>query len=77
MPLSPTAQRALVQWLRVRRVEGHPSSSHVWSCLTGRNRGQPFSVRTVQAMTTATAKRAGPAQEEASCCWTASNACTT
>lgn len=59
VPLSATAQRALMQWLKVRRVEGHPTSSHVWSYLTGKNRGQPFSVRTVQAMTTATAKRAG------------------
>lgn len=59
VPLSATAQRALMQWLKVRRVEGHPTSPHVWSYLTGKNRGQPFSIRTVQAMTTATAKRAG------------------
>ena len=59
VPLSPTAQRALVQWLRVRRTEGHPTSPHVWSYLTGKHRGEPLAVRTVQAMTTATAKRAG------------------
>lgn len=59
IPLSPTAQRALVQWLRVRRTEGHPTSPHVWSYLTGQHRGEPLSIRTVQAMTSTTAKRAG------------------
>lgn len=59
IPLSPTAQRALVQWLKVRRTEGHPTSPHVWSYLTGKHRGEPFTIRTMQAMTTATAKKAG------------------
>ncbi|WP_295814329.1 tyrosine-type recombinase/integrase [uncultured Deinococcus sp.] len=59
VPLSGTAQRALVQWLKIRRTEGHPTSPHVWSYLSGKQRGQPFSIRTIQAMTTATAKRAG------------------
>lgn len=59
VPLSATAQRALVQWLRLRRTEGHPTSPYVWSYLTGKHRGQPFSVRTIQAMTTTTARRAG------------------
>ena len=59
VPLSPTAQRALVQWLKVRRTEGHPTSRYVWSYLTGKHRGEPLAVRTVQAMTTATAKKAG------------------
>ena len=59
IPLSPTAQRALVQWLKVRRTEGHPTSSYVWSYLTGKHRGEPLAVRTVQAMTTSAAKRAG------------------
>ena len=40
VPLSPTAQRALVQWLKVRRTEGHPTSPHVWSYLEGAQRGQ-------------------------------------
>lgn len=59
IPLSSIAQRALVQWLKVRRTEGHPTSPHVWSYLTGKHRGQPLSVRTVQAMTSSAAKRAG------------------
>ena len=59
VPLSATAQRALMQWLKVRRTEGHPTSPHVWSYLTGQNRGQPFSIRTVQAMTSKAAERAG------------------
>ncbi|WP_135230123.1 tyrosine-type recombinase/integrase [Deinococcus fonticola] len=59
VPLSPTAQRALVQWLKVRRTEGHPTSRYVWSYLTGKHRGEPLAVRTVQAMTTSAAKRAG------------------
>lgn len=59
VPLSPTAQRALVQWLKIRRLEGHPTSLYIWSDLTGQRRGQPFSVRTVQAMMASVAKRAG------------------
>jgi integrase/recombinase XerD len=58
VPLSTTAQRALSQWIKTRRVEGHPTSPHVWSYLSGKTRGQPFNVRTVQAMTTSVAKRA-------------------
>ena len=35
IPLSSIAQRALVQWLKVRRTEGHPTSPHVWSYMFG------------------------------------------
>lgn len=59
IPLSPTAQRALVQWLQVRRMEGHPTSAYVWSYLTGKNRGQAFNPRTMQKMMDETAKKAG------------------
>ncbi|OLV15935.1 tyrosine-type recombinase/integrase [Deinococcus marmoris] len=59
VPLSGTAQRALMQWLKVRKVDGHPTSSYVWSYLSGAQRGQPFSIRTMQAATTAAAIRAG------------------
>lgn len=59
IPLSATAQRALAQWLKVRKVEGHPTSPHVWSYLSGKNRGQPFKVITMQKMLKATARRAG------------------
>ncbi|CAM3464055.1 tyrosine-type recombinase/integrase [Deinococcus saxicola] len=59
VPLSGTAQRALMQWLKVRKVDGHPTSSYVWSYLSGPQRGQPFSIRTMQAATTAAAIRAG------------------
>lgn len=59
VPLSPTAQTALMRWLRERRTHGHLSSPWVWSPLSGRGYGQPMKVRTVEAMMTATAKRAG------------------
>ncbi|MFC6619703.1 tyrosine-type recombinase/integrase [Deinococcus radiophilus] len=59
VPLSPTAQRALMQWLQVRRVEGHPTSPYVWSYLSGANRGQPFGARNMQKMMDAAARKAG------------------
>lgn len=58
-PLLGTAQRALMQWLKVRKVDGHPTSPHVWSYLSRAQRGKPFSIRTMQAVTTAAAVRAG------------------
>jgi integrase/recombinase XerD len=57
--LSPTAQRALHQWLKHRNLEGHPTSPYIWSHTSGRHRGQPFSPRTVEAMVKRVAKRAG------------------
>lgn len=59
VPLSPTAQRALLHWLRVRRREGHPTSSYVWSYLSGKNRGQPFRINTINAAVKVAAERAG------------------
>ncbi len=58
VPLFGTAQRALMRWLKVRKVDGHPTSPHVWSYLNGPQRGQPFS-RTMQAATTTVAIRVG------------------
>lgn len=48
--LSSTAQRALLQWLRIRKSEGHATSPFVFSNLDGSNAGKPFSVRTIEAM---------------------------
>lgn len=47
--LSSTAQRALHGWLKVRRTQGHATSTYVFSHLTGQNAGEPFPVRTVEA----------------------------
>lgn len=47
--LSSTAQRALHQWLKVRRAQGHTISTYVFSHLGGQNAGEPFPVRTVEA----------------------------
>ena len=48
--LSSTAQRALLQWLRIRKSEGHATSPYVFSNLDGKNAGKPFPVRTIEAM---------------------------
>ncbi len=57
--LSPTAQRALHQWLKHRNLEGSPVSPYIWSHTSGPRRGEPFSPRTVQAMLKRVARRAG------------------
>ncbi|MFN3369619.1 MAG: tyrosine-type recombinase/integrase, partial [Thermus sp.] len=57
--LSPTAQRALHQWLKHRNLEGHPTSPYIWSHTSGPNRGKPFSARAVEAMVKRVARRAG------------------
>lgn len=57
--LSPTAQRALHQWLKHRNLEGSPVSPHVWSYTSGPRKGEPFSQRTVEAMVKRVARRAG------------------
>jgi integrase/recombinase XerD len=57
--LSPTAQRALFQWLKHRNLEGHPTSPHLWSHTSGARKGQPFPARTVQAMLKRVARKAG------------------
>lgn len=49
--LSPPAQRALVQCLKVHRADGHSTSSYLWSYLTGKHRGEPLGIRIVQVMT--------------------------
>ncbi|GMA17018.1 tyrosine-type recombinase/integrase [Deinococcus metallilatus] len=62
--LSPTAQRALHQWLRVRRTQGHATSAYVFSHLTGKNAGEPFPVRTIEAAMQRIGKRAGLRPEQ-------------
>ena len=57
--LSPTAQRALHQWLRHRRLEGDPQNIQVWIYTVGGKAGQPIQARTVQLMIKAAAERAG------------------
>lgn len=57
--LSATAQRALVQWLRVRKAEGHPTSRYVFSTLTGKNAGKPFPLTTIEEMIKRHGKAAG------------------
>lgn len=64
--LSPTAQRALTQWLKVRRTKGDPNSIYVFSHLTGQNRGKPFPVSTVQAVMRRAGARAGLRPERCS-----------
>lgn len=57
--LSSTAQRALYQWLRVRKLKGDPTSVYVFSHLEGHRVGQPFTPRMVQKVMA----RAGAAAE--------------
>ena len=59
VPLSPTAQRALAQWLKVRHIGGHPTSRFVWSYLSGQQRGEPFRINTINAAVKVAAARAG------------------
>ena len=47
VPLSSTAQRALHQWLKHRKLEGSLSDPHVWVNTGGRARGQVLSIRAV------------------------------
>lgn len=56
IPLSAAAQRALYQWLRVRRVQARAGSDRVFVHL---KTGRPVPVRTVQAMMHRVALRAG------------------
>lgn len=56
IPLSATAQRALYQWLRVRRMQAKGSSALVFVHLPSE---KAIPVRTVQAMMHRVAKRAG------------------
>ncbi len=56
IPLSSTAQRALYQWLRVRRMQARGNTPRVFVHL---KTGQPIPVRTVQAMMHRVAERAG------------------
>jgi len=57
--LSPTAQRALHQWLKHRNLEGSPASPYVWSHTSGPCQGEPFSPRSVLLMLKRVARRAG------------------
>ena len=51
VPLSDTAQRALFQWLRRRKLEGG-STPFVWVQLTGTTRGKTLTDRGVRRMVT-------------------------
>jgi len=64
--LSPTAQRALTQWLKVRRTRGDPVSPYAFSHLSGQNAGKPFPVRTVQEAMHRAGARAGLRPERCS-----------
>ena len=58
--LSPTAQRALQGWLRVRRKPGAPAAGpYVFTPLKGAGAGQPFSIRTIEQATRRAGARAG------------------
>ncbi|MGI8748715.1 MAG: tyrosine-type recombinase/integrase [Deinococcus sp.] len=59
VPLSPTAQTALMRWLRERKMHGNPVTSWVWSPLSGKRYGQQMQARTVQKMMDAAALKAG------------------
>jgi integrase/recombinase XerD len=39
VPLSPTAQTALLRWLKERRMYGNPVSAWVWLPLSGQQYG--------------------------------------
>lgn len=62
IPLSSTAQRALYQWLKVRRLQARGSSAGVFVHL---KTGKVLPVRTVQAMMHRVAARAGIPAERA------------
>ena len=47
VPLSSTAQRALHQWLKHRKLEGSMVNPHVWVNTSGRAKGLRLSVRAV------------------------------
>jgi integrase/recombinase XerD len=55
----PTAQTALLRWLKERRMHGNPVTPWVWSPLSGRRYGQQMQVRTVEKMMDAAAVKAG------------------
>ena len=59
LPLSPTAQTALLRWLRERRMHGNPVSPWVWSVLSGKRYGEPMQARTIGKMLDVAAVRAG------------------
>lgn len=59
VPLSPTAQTALLRWLRERRMHGNPVTPWVWSPLSGMRYGQPMQARTIGKMLDTAAKGAG------------------
>ena len=56
--LSPTAQRALSDWLRRKRQEGE-TGPYVFSYLTGTRRGEPVQARTIERAVKEAGARAG------------------
>lgn len=59
VPLSQTAQAALMRWLRERKTHGNPVTPWVWSPLAGKRYGQPMQARTIEKMLDTAAARAG------------------
>lgn len=59
VPLSPTAQTALLRWLKERKMHGNPVTPWVWSPLAGKRYGQPMQARTIGKMLDTAAERAG------------------
>jgi integrase/recombinase XerD len=59
VPLTSSAQTALMRWLKERRTHGHPVSVWVWSLLSGKRYGQPMQARAIEKMMDAAARKAG------------------
>ncbi len=59
VPLSPTGQRALHQWLKHRKMEGTPTLPYVWVNTIGRMKDQRLSVRAAHNLVNLAAKEAG------------------
>jgi integrase/recombinase XerD len=59
VPLSSTAQRALHQWLKHRKLEGNASSAFVWVNTGGRSKGKVWTGRAVNFMLKDRAMAAG------------------
>jgi len=57
--LSPTAQTALLRWLRERRMHGRLVSAWVWPPHSGKRYGEQMQARTIEEMMDAAAKKAG------------------
>jgi integrase/recombinase XerD len=59
VPLSPTARRALYQWLKHRRLEGRLDVPFVWVNTAGKSKGKVLTAGAVRQMMAARANEAG------------------